>query len=824
MRTEDIAGFIYKKPGTCMAIMVVLTVVFSSGLVNFTMTMDMDDMLPKTDEVEYLKTVQDEFFDMEMAAFVTKGEPVLSPTYFQEIADVIETWLEDEDIEGALLADPSISIITIPTMLAQYDLMLNGTLQPTPEQLLTRARSYSDQTQIRVLALAYTSDESIPELYREAFWVLLPKDTPRAPSNVLDPVPEDGAMFVQLRGDMDTADLEDVLLEMEELAKKETDEVTTYVYADGLLGHYMAEAEMMMEPIFLVLVVVLFVVLLIAFRRLSDPGITMASLLLAILWQIGIISWLGFSLDLFQFMVPLLLMGLGIDFSLHLIMNYREGLGIEGTQEERLKSGVDKVFKVTLPALALATVTTMVGFGSNVIFDYPIIVKFGLGAAIGILAVFLVNMFFVLPWRVLRDRRSEKQLEKGTIFVGSIDAEPGPLVRSGFRTLRIAPLLLALLILVAIPGLVLAPTMKGEYDPRDELIEDQDLTIAATTLMEDFSMGTETLYIRVVDDWTSARAWTDLYISMDELERTPYVNKANGSMVADWVGPFIPIYAMLDPGVAVAWANVTEDGQTVSPSASRENLTQMLDSLYAVSPEVKNYLHKDADQYRSILIAIPTTTAWGKHGLALEEDVEEAFGERFETVQATGTPIVWGVGFDVMTTYMVQSIIIVVVFAFIFLIVLNTAKRRDPVLGVITGIPPILVLGWLFVTMYVAGIPLNLMTSMVGAIIIGLGIDYPIHIVNRWAYESDNGDSLRSVYNITLGSTGREIVFSGATTLLALGTFFLLPMEAMRVFGIVLFIAVFYAMVGALVLTPLMLRFWGPKAAKEKVEAQEDTS
>jgi predicted RND superfamily exporter protein len=81
-----------------------------------------------------------------------------------------------------------------------------------------------------------------------------------------------------------------------------------------------------------------------------------------------------------------------------------------------------------------------------------------------------------------------------------------------------------------------------------------------------------------------------------------------------------------------------------------------------------------------------------------------------------------------------------------------------------------------------------------------------------------------------MGSTGREIVFSGVTTLLALGTFFLLPMEAMRLFGIVLFIAIFYAMVGALVLVPLMMRFWsahrskgmGDASGEDEVQVQDD--
>ena len=74
-------------------------------------------------------------------------------------------------------------------------------------------------------------------------------------------------------------------------------------------------------------------------------------------------------------------------------------------------------------------------------------------------------------------------------------------------------------------------------------------------------------------------------------------------------------------------------------------------------------------------------------------------------------------------------------------------------------------------------------------------------------------------YISSVNEKSEEVVFSGVTTLLALGSFFLLPMEAMRTFGIVLFIAIFYAIVGALVFSPLLLRMWGPKevpGAEEK--------
>jgi predicted RND superfamily exporter protein len=815
--SERTASFIHRKPGQCIAIMLVLTVVFSAGLANFTMTMDINDMLPKTDEVEALREIQEDFFDTEAASVVTKGEPVLSPTYFEEVADVVEAWATTPKVRDNLVADPERAIVSIPTSLAQYDLMLQGNPAPTMGELLGQARSYQSAEEIRQLALAYDADPNMPPMFKSSFWLLFPVDT----DHTLSDVPTKGLLFAEVDGSLDADTLTEVLLKMESLAKENTKEVETYMYSDGLLGHYMAEAEAQMEGIFFVLIFVMIAVLWVAFRRLSDTGITMISLLLAILWQVGIISWMGYALDLFQFMVPLLLLGLGIDFSLHLLINYREGLGGQDGPEARTERAVRRVFKVTVPALVLASLTTMIGFASNMMFDFAAMFKFGLGATIGIAAVLMVNLFFVLPWRVWWDKRSANQLERGVIEIERIDTKPGRFVRAGYRSLKRAPVLAVILFAIAIPGLVLAPTMKGQYDPRDELIEDQDLSIAATTLMEEFAMGTETMYIRAVEDWTDADAWQRMDAALEDLSTSALVSKVDGTMVAIWAGPLLPSYAMMDPNLTLLWMAVSDDGVTVSPDASPEDLALLLDTMYDTFSEFSNYVHKEDGEYRSMLVTIPTKTNWGEKGLDLRTEVDDIFSPRFDEYYATGMALIWGVAFDQLTDMMVRSVIFVVVFAFVFLIVLYLYRRNDPVLGIMTGIPPILVLGWMYITMMALGIPLNMMTAMVGAIIIGLGIDYPIHIVNRWVYETDQGNSLRRVYNITMGSTGREIVFSGVTTLLALGSFFLLPMEAMRTFGIVMFIAVFYAVVGALVFTPLMLRMWGPKEGKEGKEEKE---
>ncbi|MCJ2539877.1 MAG: hypothetical protein LN414_01250, partial [Candidatus Thermoplasmatota archaeon] len=190
----DIARFIHGRPGQCIAIMLVLTLVFGAGLANFSMTMDINDMLPTTEEVEALQEIQEDFFNTEAASVVTMEEPVLSPTYFDEVSSVVEAWAGTPKVRDNLVAAPERAIISIPTTLAQYDLMLQGNPNPSIEELVAQARSYDDAEEIRQLALAYDQDLNMPQMYKASFWLLFPVDT----DHDLTDVPTKGLMFAEL--------------------------------------------------------------------------------------------------------------------------------------------------------------------------------------------------------------------------------------------------------------------------------------------------------------------------------------------------------------------------------------------------------------------------------------------------------------------------------------------------------------------------------------------------------------------------------------------------------------------------------------------------
>ena len=156
----------------------------------------------------------------------------------------------------------------------------------------------------------------------------------------------------------------------------------------------------------------LLIILILAFqfRRVSDVLLGVIGLMSALIWMAGISVLLGpgyleitGSFNQIAMAVPVLLVGLGIDYSVHLTSRYREerAQGWSATHSARTA-----VITVGV-ALTLATMTTAIGFMSNMASPLPPISDFGLFAAAGIASAAIVLGLLVPAARTLLDRRAE---------------------------------------------------------------------------------------------------------------------------------------------------------------------------------------------------------------------------------------------------------------------------------------------------------------------------------------------------------------------------------------------------------------------------------
>ncbi len=763
---------------------------------------NINDLFPDYEEMDIMDQIGEDFGNYETFIVLVKADDVLTPKAFEKTSGAIiklkndpRTW---RNVIGENDVEKNLSFISLPTILEEYSQISWGS---------------TTSQDIRDILKTYLNDNNIPEVYRKLAASLLPKNfNPDSDNKIKSMV-----LYVTLDGGLSDTELEALELHMRDdiINDFRGSGVEMYTYAFGLLSTSYGEAEATMEPLFVLAVIAIFALSLINYRRLSDALLANLTLLIVIIWTFCIIGIVGFDYNFMNIMVPLLITGLAIDFSFHAIIGYRERLWGTKQPEIRIKKAAIGMITFVGIAFILATVTTTFGFLSNIVSDLQAITEFGIVAAFGVVFACVLNVTFVPAIRIILDKRRLKKGKelKGAIPPKNISAKPGRVLGPIFNTVKHPWAFIIVLIVIAIPGYVLLPNMRATYDPTGELLETQDITIAFRTLNEDYSVGTETIIVRIDGNFEYKGIWDHANLSIWRARDDKYIAKADGAAKVEWIGSILPSIGYNNSYYLSIDSNL--DG-IPDRGVSQEEIKPWLDNLTAEYPILNQFIHKGPQGYDGIIIRFITKTNLGEHGLdakkELEHDFESfSFNDVDAKIQYTGEPIIWNKGLDDFRESLFMSTILVLIFAFILLIIVFGIIYRSPLLGLLTAIPPVLAIGWTLGFMAVSGIPLNMMTAFVGSFTVGLGIDYPIHMVTRWVEERKKKKSILECYTITIRSTGKELGFSALTTLSAFIAFALMPMPVMREFGIVMVAAIVFSYLGAVLMMPMLIRVWHRK-------------
>ncbi len=131
--------------------------------------------------------------------------------------------------------------------------------------------------------------------------------------------------------------------------------------------------------------VVVFLLLLWDFRRVSFVLMAMVPLIVGAFWMVGAMYLSGLQLTMVNLMGLPLILGIGIDDGVHLLHRFRyEGGG-----------NISSVFKSTGKAVLLTSLTTMLAFGSLVFATYRGLGSLGIALFIGVAACFLTSVLFL---------------------------------------------------------------------------------------------------------------------------------------------------------------------------------------------------------------------------------------------------------------------------------------------------------------------------------------------------------------------------------------------------------------------------------------------
>ncbi len=134
-------------------------------------------------------------------------------------------------------------------------------------------------------------------------------------------------------------------------------------------------------------------------------------------------------------------------------------------------------------------------------------------------------------------------------------------------------------------------------------------------------------------------------------------------------------------------------------------------------------------------------------------------------------------------------------------------------LAIVSTIPMLLVATWLYGVMALLNIDLNLVTATVGAISIGIGADYAIHMTDRYRRERELVNNHLIATRAATESTGSALVTSAVSTAVAFGVLALAPMPLFATFGLLSALMVLFALLASLLVLPAMLNLVSPPMA-----------
>ncbi|WP_276280681.1 efflux RND transporter permease subunit [Halorussus caseinilyticus] len=612
-----------------------------------------------------------------------------------------------------------------------------------------------------------------------------------------------------------------------DIADRTVESTDAFVFGAGIVnersGQATGESFAVITPFALLLIVG---VLFVAYRDLFDVALGLLGTLLVLVWMGGFMGWAGIGVTQIIIAVPFLLVGLSIDYALHVVMRYREARADDPDRSPReaMRAGLAGV----TVALAATTFTTAVGFTSNLVSSIASIRQFGLVSAFGIVSAFVVFAGLLPALKLELDGLLERLgFDRRKRAFGTGTSAVNRLLGVGATAARRVPVAIVLVALVVSAGGGYAATdidtsiNQVDFLPRDS--PDWMDSLPGPLRPGDYELRENVVFLN--DKFVQSRDRSEVQIlvegpvtSPDTLDRlaaaresvgessTP-ITLASGRPSVDGPLSVIRRVSARNETVAQVVAERDADGDGIPD----RDLRAVYDAVYAAAPdEAAGVVYREGGEYRAVRLSVAirggsdtgTVTSEMRAVAASIEDGSDL------TATATGQPVINELVQRELLTTLVETFLVTLGVIVSFLTVIFYRRYGTLSLGAVTMVPVVFALSWILGAMYLLGIPFNTETAIIASIAIGIGVDYAIHISERFVEElSDGGDPVAAL-ETTLAGTGGALLASATTTAGGFGVLLFALVPSLQRFGLVTGSAIVFAFASSVVVLPSLLVLW----------------
>jgi predicted RND superfamily exporter protein len=275
-------------------------------------------------------------------------------------------------------------------------------------------------------------------------------------------------------------------------------------------------------------VIVLLAMLFFSFRRFTFVVLPFLTVIMAVVWAIGMAALLGIKLSVITTILPVILVAVGSAYGIHIVTHYMEDTRNMPLSVEEHRSLVLALVKKLIKPVFLAALTTMAGFISFCFTPIVPMREFGFCAGFGVISAFFVAALFIPAMFLLRGSRVLKERQKGQTSGGFNNTVAGIFTRIAEKKVVVL-VLAALTVVISLYGLskVIIDNAVVEFFQKETDISRSDRFI------REYFGGSKDLNLVIVTDTTEELLHPDVLQAVDNLSayltsHVPAVGKVVG--------------------------------------------------------------------------------------------------------------------------------------------------------------------------------------------------------------------------------------------------------------------------------------------------------
>jgi len=535
-------------------------------------------------------------------------------------------------------------------------------------------------------------------------------------------------------------------------------------------------------------IIFILLILIIYFRSGGIGFLTVIPLLLSLTWLSGTLVLLDIRITFMTAAVGSMMVGMGIDYAIHMTHSFLRNL-----KQGRTDASKIAVLSVG-PALVASALTTIAGFLAMLFGVSPSSRIQGFVLSVGIFYAFVATIIVLPCLLILYKKLVYSDLDKAIFKLGTLEESKErsfihtPLLKlaklqtTAPKTILFVFVILTILILPGITRVFLDTSDDNWITPGDPVMA------ALEEIGNKFGGLSSQNFILMIDPDTQDEKTPKDLRDPKVLKKLHELDKAmeKSKEVTSFISPVDTILA----------ANNNKIPQDI------ETIKNILNKY----PRARNMFNKDYTLIK--LTAIGDDFGGGGPGSSLESTYNEWLYEA-ESVNFPEGVTYFAQG-GIRSDLELDNLLAVdtaknTIIGFIFVFIIALLIYRSFVVGLLAIIPIIFAILWTVGIMGWVRLPFTVLTSGMMAIVMGMGIDFSIHLIHNTRAMLAKGKAITEsiIYSVT--TTGEAISVTTLTTVVGFSSLTLATLLVTRRLGLTLAIAVFSAFVICLLIVPATL-------------------